>query len=134
MEKLVLDAYPLVVYLKRQPGWEQVRDILKDAARGAEVLSLSLINWGEVIYSAIQDNGRDAGIIVEQVVERLPISIISPDKEMTRTAAEFKAMGGISYADCFAAALAVHENATLVTGDREFKRLEKKGLIKVLWI
>ena len=54
--------------------------------------------------------------------------------ERVRAAAELKALGGLSYADCFAASLAQELDATLVTGDPEFAGLEKEGLIRVLWL
>jgi len=38
----------------------------------------------------------------------------------------------MSYADCYAAALAKLRKAKLVTGDRDFKQVE--GEIKVMWI
>ena len=38
----------------------------------------------------------------------------------------------MSYADCFAAALAKINNAELITGDREFKEVE--GEVKVVWL
>jgi len=38
----------------------------------------------------------------------------------------------MSYADCFAAALAKLRKAELVTGDRDFKQVE--GEVQVLWI
>jgi ribonuclease VapC len=40
--------------------------------------------------------------------------------------------GRIAYADCFAAALALQQNATLVTGDPEFKHLENQ--ITIHWV
>ena len=52
--------------------------------------------------------------------------------ELTRIAARFKAKGGISYADCFAAALAKQHKATLLTGDPEFKQLEDE--ISISWL
>jgi predicted nucleic acid-binding protein len=38
----------------------------------------------------------------------------------------------MSYGDCFAAALAKLRKAELVTGDEEFRQIEKE--IKILWI
>jgi predicted nucleic acid-binding protein len=52
--------------------------------------------------------------------------------ELTRQAAAFKARGGLSYADCFAAALAKERKLELLTGDPEFKTLEKD--IKISWL
>jgi predicted nucleic acid-binding protein len=47
-------------------------------------------------------------------------------------AADFKARHKISLADAFAAALAKERNTELVTGDPEFKPLEKE--IKINWL
>ena len=134
VEEYVLDSYPLIVLFKRQTGWEEVRGLLDDATRNKQNLLMSIINWGEVLYSAIGYSPDHEPEATELVLQDFPIDIITPDRDTTRQAAILKAMGGISYADCFAAALAMKEKATLVTGDKEFKRLEKKGFIKVKWI
>jgi ribonuclease VapC len=47
-------------------------------------------------------------------------------------AAHIKAEHALSYADAFAAALAMGEKATLVTGDPELKPLEKS--LPIQWI
>ena len=52
--------------------------------------------------------------------------------ELAKKAAHLKASRGMSYADCFAAALARFRNAELVTGDKEFKQVA--GDVKILWI
>jgi predicted nucleic acid-binding protein len=51
---------------------------------------------------------------------------------LARQAALFKSGKKISYADCFAAALAKLRRAELVTGDPDFKQVEWK--VQVLWI
>jgi predicted nucleic acid-binding protein len=62
----------------------------------------------------------------------MAIEVVDVNWELTRMAAEFKSKGKISYADCFAAALAKNYKAELITGDKEFKTLE--GEIKILWL
>lgn len=69
---------------------------------------------------------------VLHLIFTLPIRIIPVDLELTRQAAEFKSTKRMSYADCFAAATAKRYRAELVTGDSEFKQVEKE--IKILWI
>ncbi|MCC7092580.1 MAG: PIN domain-containing protein, partial [Ignavibacteriaceae bacterium] len=61
-----------------------------------------------------------------------PITIVEANKELTLQAAQYKAYHKVSYADAFAAALAKMKKAQLVTGDREFKVLERE--IKINWI
>ena len=51
---------------------------------------------------------------------------------MADTAADFKNRFRMSLADAFAAALAKEKQAELVTGDPEFKLLEKE--LQVMWL
>jgi ribonuclease VapC len=46
-------------------------------------------------------------------------------------AARLKSEHAISYADCFAAATAIKEGASIVTGDPEFKKVENKA--PIIW-
>jgi ribonuclease VapC len=47
-------------------------------------------------------------------------------------AARIKAHHPLSFADCFAVATAARENAIVVTGDPEFKAVEK--LVEIEWL
>jgi predicted nucleic acid-binding protein len=69
---------------------------------------------------------------VEEIVQTLPIEIIDADWNLTREAAKLKAFKKMSYADCFAAALAIMYSGELITGDPEFKAVEDQ--IRILWI
>jgi predicted nucleic acid-binding protein len=69
---------------------------------------------------------------VEIAATPIEIVQVGPDLRLARQAAIFKARGKISFADCFAAALAKLENAELVTGDREFRQVEKE--VKIHWL
>ncbi|MGP1675025.1 MAG: PIN domain-containing protein, partial [Candidatus Limnocylindrales bacterium] len=57
---------------------------------------------------------------------------ITVDLELASRAAWFKLRGGISYADCFAAALAHRDGLPLITGDPEFRRVE--DVIQIAWL
>jgi predicted nucleic acid-binding protein len=52
--------------------------------------------------------------------------------ELAKQAAIFKSSKKMSYADCFAAALAKQRRVELVTGDKEFRQVE--GEVTILWI
>ena len=62
----------------------------------------------------------------------MPIEIVLADLSQTRQAAIYKATNKMSYADCFGAALAKLKNAEFITGDPEFKQVEKE--IKIGWL
>ena len=69
-----------------------------------------------------------------QTIANLPIDVVGvgDDLKLARQAAIYKATYHLSLADAFAAALAKEKKAELVTGDPEFKALEKE--IKVTWL
>jgi ribonuclease VapC len=64
--------------------------------------------------------------------EALEINLINPDLEQVYQAVEFKNCGGIAYCDCFVLALAKKHKATIVTGDKEFKKFEKD--FRIEWL
>jgi predicted nucleic acid-binding protein len=63
---------------------------------------------------------------------KIGIEFVAADWGLSRNAAGFKAHRRMSYADCFAAALAKERKAELVTGDKEFKQVE--GEVAVHWV
>jgi len=94
---------------------------------------MSIVNFGEVFYRTGKLYGIAEATRTERRIRALPINIIAPVEEtLVMHAAYLKAQHPITYADAFAAALAEQEKAILVTGDRDFKRVEKK--IKIEWL
>jgi predicted nucleic acid-binding protein len=128
----VLDAYSLVAYLEGEDGADKVVEVLKTARDSGRALLLCVVNWGEVYYITLREAGRERADQVAHLLSTLPIQFVPVDMELARKAAELKASKKMSYADCFAAALARLRKAELVTGDKEFKQVE--GEVKILWI
>lgn len=67
-----------------------------------------------------------------RILEGLPIEFRATTRVLADRAADFKARYKMSLADAFAAALASENKAVLVTGDPEFKPLERE--IKIHWL
>ncbi len=132
MKTTVLDSYAVISYLQRQPGYEVVLKIFEECVLKNCETFLCVVNWGEVIYTALRDGGEQKARLAEDTMRALPIQIIDVNKELTLQAAQLKANNRMSYADCFAAALAMKKKSELVTGDKEFKQVEK--VIKIKWI
>ena len=127
----VLDAYALIAFFANEPGADFVRTLLLEASAGSLDLALSVVNLGEIWYTVARvASPNDADEIIIEI-QGLPIEIVDADWELTRQAAQFKAGGGISYADCYAAALGKLLQAEVVTGDPEFEKLKEE--IVVYW-
>ena len=136
MATMVLDAHALMVLFNDEPGADEVERILLRAESGSPKLLMSVVNWGEIYYSILRGASQEIAESKSHEIAGMRIEIVpvdARDLELVRQAAFFKATRKMSYADCFAAALAKIKNAELVTGDREFKVVES-GLRKIRWL
>lgn len=128
----VLDSYSLIAYLEDEGPVDKMIEIFQIARDTGKDLFLSVVNWGEVYYLTLREAGRERAEEVAHLISTLPIQIIPADLDLTKQAAEFKSSKRMSYADCFAAALAKIHRSELVTGDKEFRQVENE--IKIFWI
>lgn len=130
---VILDSYALLSLFLTQPGWETVRDYLDRAADSGYSHLLSGINFGEVYYTVLRRRGEQAAEDVRAKIAQLPIEVLMPSFEDMLLAARLKAGGGLSYADCFAAALAIKQGYPVLTGDREFANVAHHG-VQIEWL
>ena len=129
---IVLDSWAIMAYLEGESAAERVADLISDAHDEAAQVLMSVVNAGEIWYIiARRANPADADKAIRMIRE-IGIKFIDPDWPLTKIAASYKVKGNISYADCFAAALAKQNKASLVTGDQEFKQLEDE--IAIVWL
>lgn len=128
----ILDAHALLVFLEREHGFEKVKSLFEAALEEDDNLLMTSVNFGEVYYIVLREFGEKKVGEVERIIRTLPIEIVDVDMQLAREAACFKAIKKISYADCFAAALAKLRKGEVVTGDKEFKALE--GEVKIFWV
>jgi predicted nucleic acid-binding protein len=132
MAAKVLDSWALLAFFKGEDAAADVETLIHKAADEKARLFLCVVNWGEVYYGMWRAGGQAAADDVAADLSRMPIELVEADLHLTKQAAIYKAANKMSYADAFAAALAKSKNAELVTGDPEFKPLEKE--IKIHWL
>lgn len=128
----IIDAHGLLVFLEKESGYEKVESFFVWATEKDTHLLMSTVNFGEVYYIVLRECGIEKANEIEKAIQTLPIKIIDADLQLAKEAACFKATKKMSYADCFAAALAKLHKGELITGDKEFKEVEKE--IKIAWI
>ena len=131
-EKLVLDSFALVSLFHREPGWQVVQDALYDQEKARARAILNWINWGEFFYIVKRRVGSAKTMDALRLLEQLPIELFPVDQPLVRAAAEIKSEHALSYADAFCIATAQRLDATVLTGDPEFKSVEH--LIKIRWL
>ena len=118
----VLDSFAILGWLQKESSAEVVQARLDQAAEGAIELYISAITAGEVYYLLAKRRSiHIARVWNERMLPSLPVRIITPNLAGVFKAAELKAQYAISYADAFAASLAMTHDAPLLTGDPEFR-------------
>ena len=129
---LVFDSWAVLAYLGDEASGQEVADLIAGAHEDRIPMYMSSVNAGEVWYILAREiSETEADKAVADLV-RLGIELIDTNWPLTRIAGGFKARHRMSYADCFAAALAKDRKADLVTGDKEFKQVE--GEIGIHWL
>jgi predicted nucleic acid-binding protein len=128
----VLDSHALLKLLLDEPGADAVSLILEKAGQRDQPVHMTEVNYAEVQYIVRRSDGEAAWIAIANELKAAPIEFHPGDRRLADLAAEFKSRHHLSLADAFAAALAKDRKTELVTGDPEFKALEKE--IKIHWL
>lgn len=129
---VVLDSWAIIAYLEDEASAESVADIIADAHEQDIPLLMSVVNAGEVWYIVARESSvADADVSINQLRD-LGIEFVDADWSLAKDAGYFKSRNKMSFADCFAAALAKQRKAHLATGDPEFKQVESE--IAINWL
>jgi len=110
--------------LKAEGNYQVVVDTLKQARTGDLDVVMSQVCVGEVYYQVVKRRLTDDPERFLETFLALPIRIVGNDLTLTLQAAKIKAQYALSYTDCFAVATAIVENATILTGNPEFRHVE----------
>lgn len=128
----VLDSFALLALLGKEEGSDVVADLLQQTQADKIQIRMTWVTVGEVAYIVERRWGTGQVYQVLGTLEATKVDIVPVGRGLALAAAHIKAEHPLAYADAFAAALAMAEEATLVTGDPEFKPLETS--LSIQWI
>ena len=128
----VLDSHALLKLLRDEAGAETVAQILEKAGQRDQPVHMTEVNYAEVQYIVRRKDGDAAWATIANELKAAPIEFHPATRRLADLAADFKTRFKLSLADALAAALAKEKKTELVTGDPEFKALEKE--IKINWL
>jgi ribonuclease VapC len=129
MKIYILDASAVIRYLTNGIGEEKVAALIHRSHKHEVSLLISMVNWGEALYILAGKIGLEKATSVLKSMTAV-LESVAVDEELAEAAAIIKFHYKMGYADCYAAALAMRMDATLVTSDPEFVKLGKK--LKIL--
>jgi PIN domain nuclease of toxin-antitoxin system len=132
MTTYVLDASAILRFSDKEAGFDRVRDLFIEATQGKAELLLSAVNWGEIVGALYKRAGGFSALTnnLAANLAALPLTVVPADKDLAASAAIFKYDFKVPFVDAFAGSLALHESATLVTADYDFKSVPS-GTIKI---
>ena len=116
-------------YLTNGIGAEKVDALIQRSYQCEVRLLISVVNWGEALYSLAKTAGLGKATADLKAMSAFVVQV-AIDEKLAEAAATVKFHYKLGYADCFAAALAMRMDATLVTSDLDFAKLGKQ--LKIL--
>jgi predicted nucleic acid-binding protein len=131
-DSYVLDSFALMALLRGRAGRARVEAVLHAAQAGEATALMSAVNAGEVLYLIEREHGPAMAEQLAGDFRRLGIEVVEAAWPRVVRAARLKAAFPMSYADTFAAELAQERDATLLTGDPEFRAVQH--LIAIEWL
>jgi len=114
MKPRILDASALLAFLWQEPGWREV-----EAALTSEECAMSAVNVAEFVTKT-QERGVSESEIAA-LFSNLPLRVVPHDQKQAFATGFLRnpTRGlGLSLGDRACLALALHENATVLTADR----------------
>ena len=129
---LVLDSWAVLAYLGDEASSQEVADLITSAHENRTPMYMSIVNAGEVWYILAREISEARADEAVADLTGLGVELVDADWPLTRIAGTFKARRKMSYADCFAAALAKDRRSDLVTGDKEFRQVEEE--VSIHWL
>ena len=130
-EQYVLDSWAVLAWLENEPSKKIVSDLLRQAEHDEITLWMTVINIGKVLYITEREKSLSDAQTALAIMDSVPIKQVEASRTLALQAAHYKAKFRMSYADCFALALAKQLQATLVTGDPELRDQQEA---QVLWM
>lgn len=129
---LVFDSRAVLAYFGDEGPAEAIANLISDAHESRIPMYMSVVNAGEAWYILAREvSEADADEAMAEVTG-LGIQLVDVGWPLTRVAATLKANHKMSYADCYAAALAKERKCELVTGDKEFRQVD--GEVGIRWV
>jgi len=112
----VFDACAVIAFLKDEPGAEVVEKLLQEPKHRCLILAISAC---EVYYDLCRRGNTEDAESLESLLAEYDLELLEGlPSDLWKTAGKLKAeWRRVSLADCFALALALRENGTLVTSD-----------------
>ena len=120
MSKYVLDAAAVIAYLRQEPGWQVVEEVLRSGG-----CAISTVNYAEVASKLAEKSLPEEAIATALAALNLElIDFDAPHAMTTGLLRPLTKAAGLSLGDRACLALAKQLNATALTTDQVWRTLD----------
>lgn len=130
-KRYTFDSYSLLAFLKNESGADKVEALLSEISNGKADGYVSVVNLAELFYIISREKSNDEAEAVIRSVKGWKISTVTADEGIAILAGKIKAKYPLAIADAFCIATAQEKDATVITGDSEFKSVTE---VKIIWL
>jgi len=131
-EKFVIDACAMLAYLNNESGSSVIEQVLKRAERHEVKIFITIMDLAEIYHLILKEAGREKAIKSIVLLRNLPVESMTLDESLLMIAGELRMQYPLTLGDAFVAAVAKSMDAKIITGDKDFKAIEKE--IGIIWI
>lgn len=131
-EQFILDACAMLAYLNNEDGVEVIGEMLEKGSRNEVKIFITAMDLAEIYHIVLKKEGRDKALKTILLIKNLPVECVGLDEPLLMLAGEIRVQFPLSLGDALVAAVAKTRKAKIITGDNDFKSLEKE--IECVWI
>ena len=81
MKQYVLDSYAMIAYFEDEAGADRVAQILMQLIQGKARAYMSVVNWGEVYYNTMREEGVTEAEKVILQLDKFPIQMVEVNRD-----------------------------------------------------
>lgn len=129
---VILDTHTILSYLDGESSAELVANIISDAIEEDVPICITAVNAAEIWAILAQRVSENDATRSLNELQQLGIQVVEADWNLALEAGVLKSRYKLSLSSCFTAALTIQMRGVLITGDEEFKRVDKG--VSIDWI
>lgn len=126
LDRYVFDTSAVLSYIEKEPGFENVENLFRQAFKKEIVIYISIVTCIEIYYVTLKNQGYDQAAEQLELIKTLPLTQKPLEFKDIKLIGSIKAGNKLSFADSCIAGLAKTVKGILVHKDPEYEQLENE--------
>lgn len=133
---VVVDAFAFIYWMEKETSLGKVHQLLHNASLGAGVIYFSSLCASELYYQLLKHTGEEQSRLFFNDLKKrvIPVELVPFTNKRAWNSAKWMRDFSLTLPKAFNVSLAVEFNASLLTGDLQYKEPADTGVIEVDWL